>query len=101
MHQNEAVWFMKGFQKLTACEKNIVIFLLSQPDRSFFGTNVSLAEHLENPYSYNSEISRALGRLSSKGIVIINEPVKWYNRIFELSEKWIEQMISFGKEEDK
>ena len=101
MNQDEAVWFMKGFQKLSTCEKNIVTFLLSQPDQSFYGTNVSLAEQMENPYSYNSEMSRALTGVSSKGIVIIHEPVKWYNRVIELSENWIEEMIAFGKEEEK
>lgn len=101
MNQDEAVWFMKGFQKLSTCEKNIVTFLLSQPDHSFYGTNVSLAEQLENPYSYNSEMSRALSRVSSKRIIKIHEPVKWYNRVIELSENWIEQMIAFGKEEEK
>ena len=101
MNEDEAVWFMKGFQKLSQCEKNIVTFLLSQPDHSYFGTNVSLAEQMENPYSYNSEMSRALSQLSGKAIVIIHEPVKWYNRVIELSENWIEQMITFGKEEEK
>ncbi len=101
MSENEAVDFMKGFQKLTASEKKIITFLLSKPDHAYTGTFTEIAQLLGTKNSYASEMSRAMGRVSEKGIVTIHEPIKWYTRRIELSEEWRDKLIAFGKEDDK
>lgn len=101
MSENEAVDFMKGLQKLTSSEKKIITFLLSKPDHAYTGTFTEIAQIIGTKYSYSSEISRAMGRVSERGIVTIHEPLKWYIRKIELSEDWRDKLIALGKEEDK
>lgn len=94
----DAVNFMKGFQSLSQCEKKIVTYLLSQDGKKFFGTNVELCDELGNKYSYNSEVSLALKRLNDIQVIVLHEPVKWYNREVELSENWINALVQIGEE---
>lgn len=100
MNENEAIDFMKGFQKLTEGEKKIITFLLTMQDHAYTGTLTDIAQIVGTKNSYASEISRAMGRVSEKGIVTIHEPIKWYIRKIELSEDWRDKLIAFGKEEE-
>ena len=97
LEPTDAWLFMKGFESLSKCEKNIILYLLELDEHTYYGTNTRLAQQIEYKYTYHSEISRALSKLEKLKIIRIYPPAYWYEKKIVLQNNWVSLLVKLGE----
>ena len=95
LNPDQAMNFMIGWQRLTKCEQEIILFLLDQSQHSFVGTNMDLTKSLQRPESYNSAVCVSINNMDNIGIIKLSVE-HWYVRTITLTTDWINRLILLG-----